>query len=132
MRKTILSAILAIAAVSAQAKDIRTLVVTTSPKMHCESCENKIKGNLRFEKGIKAIETSIPDQTVTITYDADKNQAEKIIKAFGKFGYEATSVDGNAGGGKAGCGKQSAEGCAQKNGGCAQPETVSGDCSGKQ
>lgn len=93
MKKIILSAMLVLAAVSASAKDIRTLVVTTNPEMHCESCENKIKGNLRFEKGIKKIETSIPDQTVTITYDADKNNAEDIVKVFGKFGYEAKDVN---------------------------------------
>ena len=74
------------------AKDIKTLVVTTLPQMHCENCENKIKGNLRFEKGVKTIETSIPDQQVTITYDADKTTAENIIRGFEKLGYRATEV----------------------------------------
>ena len=27
-------------------KGLRTVVVTTTPQMHCASCENKIKGNL--------------------------------------------------------------------------------------
>ncbi len=71
------------------AKDIKTLVVTTTPQMHCENCENKIKGNLRFEKGVKKIETNIPNQTVTIDYDADKTTAAKLMEAFKKFGYEA-------------------------------------------
>ena len=31
------------------AKDIKTVVFTTNPEMHCESCEKKIKGNLRFD-----------------------------------------------------------------------------------
>ena len=74
------------------AKDIKTVVVTTLPKMHCSSCENKIKGNLRFEKGIKQIECDIPKQLVTITYDADKTQPAAIIKSFEKFGYKATEV----------------------------------------
>ena len=74
------------------AKDIKTHVVTTTPPMLCESCENKIKGNLRFEKGVKKIETSIPDQTVTIEYDAEKTNAEKLIEAFTKFGYEAQEI----------------------------------------
>ena len=42
-----------------------TLVVTTTPKMHCEGCENKTKSNIRFVKGTKQIETSVPNQTVT-------------------------------------------------------------------
>lgn len=118
MKKTILSAVLVLAAVSVSAKDIRTLVVTTSPKMHCESCENNIKSHLRFEKGIKKIVTNIPDQTVTITYDADKNRPEDIIEAFGKFGYEATDAD------KKCCGKQEGEGCSKK-------ETSPEGCCGK-
>lgn len=71
------------------AKDIKTVVYTTSPQMHCENCENKIKGNLRFEKGVKEIKTNIEDQTVTVKYDADKTSPEKIQKGFEKFGYKA-------------------------------------------
>ena len=73
-------------------KDIKTVVVTTLPQMHCESCENKIKGNLRFEKGVKEIQCDIEGQRVTITYDADKTNSEAIIKSFGKFDYQATEV----------------------------------------
>ena len=71
------------------AKDIKTVVFTTTPQMHCENCENKIKSNLRFEKGIKSIETSVTDQTVTVTYNADKTSPEKLQKGFEKFGYKA-------------------------------------------
>ena len=74
------------------AKDIKTVIVTTKPQMHCDNCEKKIKGNLRFEKGVKSIETNVDQQRVTITYDADKTNAETIIKAFDKFGYKATEV----------------------------------------
>jgi copper chaperone CopZ len=67
-------------------------VVTTSPEMHCHNCENKIKGNIRFEKGVKKIDTSIEKQRVTIEYDADKTTADKLIKAFDKIGYSAKEV----------------------------------------
>ena len=53
-------------------REIKTVVFTTPPQMHCAVCENKIKNNLRFEKGIKNIETSVPNQTVTVKYNADK------------------------------------------------------------
>ena len=53
-------------------REIKTVVFTTTPQMHCAACENKIKNNLRFEKGIKSIETSVPYQTVTVKYNADK------------------------------------------------------------
>ena len=58
--------------------------------MHCAACENKIKSNLRFEKGIKSIETSVPNQTVTVKYNADKTTPEKLQEGFGKFGSKAT------------------------------------------
>ncbi len=97
------------------AKDIKTAVFTTNPQMHCESCENKIKGNLRFEKGIKEITTSVPDQKVTIRYDADKTTPDNIVKGFAKIGYEAKVVGDGAkkacAGGKKGC-----TGCAKKAG----------------
>ncbi len=91
MRKISLFALLLSAAI-AQAKDIKTVVVTTQPQMHCENCEKKIKGNLRFEKGVKKIVTSIPEQQVTITYDADKTSSETLIQCFEKFGYKASEV----------------------------------------
>lgn len=77
---------------AAMAKDMRTLVVTTNPPMHCESCENRIKKGLRFEKGVKSINTNLEQQTVTIKYDADKNTSSSLIKAFDEIGYEATEV----------------------------------------
>ena len=92
MKKFVLVCAMMMTAVVGMAKDIKTVVVTTMPQMHCESCENKIKGNLRFEKGVKQIECSIPEQRVTITYDADKTNAESIIKSFEKFGYKAEQV----------------------------------------
>ena len=91
-KTTMLLTMLLIAAVTF-AKDIKTVVVTTMPQMHCESCETKIKGNLRFEKGIKSVETNIDDQAVTIQYDADKTNEEAIMKAFGKFGYQASKKE---------------------------------------
>ena len=73
-------------------KDIKTVVVTTLPQMHCESCEKKIKGNLRFEKGVKNIITDLKTKTVTIEYDADKTNVQNIIKGFKKIKYEATEL----------------------------------------
>ena len=69
-----------------------TVVFTTEPPMHCEGCENRIKNNLRFEKGIKKIATDVEKQTVTITYDADKTTVENLIKGFEKIEYMATEV----------------------------------------
>lgn len=91
-KKTLLFGLSALISISISAKDIKTLVVTTQPQMYCDNCEKKIKGNLRFEKGVKKIETSIEKQQVTITYDADKTNSNAIIQSFGKFGYKATEI----------------------------------------
>ena len=92
MKKVLVLSAMMLTAVVGLAKDIKTVVVTTQPQMHCESCEKKMTGNLRFEKGVKQIECDIPKQTVTVTYDAEKTTPENIIKSFSKFGYKATEV----------------------------------------
>ena len=92
MKKILLLLIAALTMIMASAKDIKTVVLTTVPQMHCENCEKRIKENIRFEKGVKKIVTDVEHQTVTITYDADKTSSEKIIQSFGKFGYKATEV----------------------------------------
>ena len=95
MRTKVLFVALAVAAVCS-AKDIKTVVLNTAPEMHCSSCENKIKSNIKFEKGIKDIQTNLEDKTVTIKYDADKTNVENIIAGFKKIDYVATVADGAA------------------------------------
>lgn len=89
MKKILLMFVMIMVAMVGFAKDIKTVVFTTTPQMHCEACENKIKNNLRFEKGIKSIETSVPNQAVTVKYNADKTTPVKLQKGFDKFGYKA-------------------------------------------
>lgn len=95
MRKLALFLTVMFMALTSFGKDIKTLVLTTTPQMHCESCENKIKNNIRFEKGIKSIETDISAQTVTIVYDADKTTEDAIIQAFKKINYTVRKVSEN-------------------------------------
>lgn len=130
MKKIMTVTAMLVFAICMFAKDIKTVVFTTLPQMHCENCENKIKGNLRFEKGIKQITTSVPDQKVTIEYDADKTTPENIAKGFAKIGYEATVVTGEAKKkGCSGCSKKAEAtkgNCCKKNG-----EKKAGSCSEK-
>lgn len=82
---------LAVAA-ACTAKDLKTVVLTTLPEMHCANCEKKIKENIRFEKGIKDIKTDLKTKTVTVTYDAEKTNVERIITGFKKIKYDAREV----------------------------------------
>lgn len=78
------------------AKDIRTVVFTTRPEMHCQRCENRIKSNIRFEKGVKFIETDLKTKRVKVTFDADKTTVENIRKGFEKIHYQTTTVEEKA------------------------------------
>lgn len=115
MKKIMLITMMTIMAIVASAKDIKTVVFTTNPIMHCESCENKIKSHLRFEKGIKSIDTNVEQQRVTVCYDAQKTNAEKLRQAFNKFGYEAQIVECNTtSNDKACCKDVKSEACCKK------------------
>lgn len=88
MKKNISVALLAMLSLGAKAQaKTDTLVVTPNPQMHCENCEKKIKSNIRFVKGTKKIETSVPNQTVTIVYDGKKSTYNDYVAAFKKIGY---------------------------------------------
>ena len=93
MKKTLLIFISILFSISIYAKDIRELIVTTDPPMSCQNCENKIKGNLRFEKGIKKIETNLKEQRVIVEYDADKTNPQQIENGFKKIGYNVEVID---------------------------------------
>ena len=67
-------------------KEYRT--VTFDVHLHCESCVKKVKENISYEKGVKALEVSLEDQTVKVTYDASKTDETKLAAAIEKLGYE--------------------------------------------
>lgn len=126
MKKTILFFAMLLSVIVASAKDIKTVVFTTNPIMHCANCENKIKTNLRYEKGVKEIQTNIPEQHVTVNYDPAKTTADNIQKAFAKFGYTATVV------GNGNCAKKGECKGGKKEGSCckakANAEKKEGSC----
>jgi copper chaperone CopZ len=72
--------------------DNKTVTFTVSPKMSCSNCENKIKSNLRHEKGIVDITPSAKKQTVVVKYNTNKTTQANIVAAFRKIGYTATEV----------------------------------------
>ena len=90
--KQILLVVLSAMMLMGAAKDLRVLVMTPTPQMHCKNCENKIKKNLRFEKGVVKIETSVKEQTVAVTYDATKTDVKALQAAMKKIGYDTQVV----------------------------------------
>ncbi len=102
MRKTIVTMILALLFVVAgvevaiakekkSGKDnTETVVYSLTPAPVCQNCVNKIKGNMRFEKGVKDVEVDLKTKSVCITYLPEKTSTEKLVSAFKKIGYTTT------------------------------------------
>ena len=69
-----------------------SIIVFKVDQMECVNCENKVKKNIPFEKGVKKMETDLKTRTVTITYDSDKTNIQKLKDGFAKFKYEAKVI----------------------------------------
>ena len=91
MKQTILITLMAML-LGIGGKELHVVVFTTTPQMHCNSCETKIKSNMRFEKGVKKVETNIEKQEVTITYDPSKNTVEGLKAGMKKIGYDTKVI----------------------------------------
>lgn len=81
-------AIVLLSVANVYSKDLRTVVFKVV-QMECQNCEKKVVNNMKFEKGLKKVNTDLKSQTVTITYDAEKTTVEKLKDGFKKFKYEA-------------------------------------------
>lgn len=75
----------------AQKKAVKT--VTFNVGMHCQNCVKKVKENISFEKGVKALEVNLEKKTVTITYDPAKTNEATLKKAVEKLGYTCSLDD---------------------------------------
>ena len=93
MKKLILLTFALFLAVIVQAQNVKEVVFKTEPEIECQNCVNKIKNNLRFEKGVKAINPDLQTKLVTIQYDSAKTNPDNLIKAFAKIKYKATVVE---------------------------------------
>ena len=93
MKKLILLTVALLFAVVLQAQTIKEVVFTTEPEIECNNCVKRIKENIRFEKGVKAINPDLNTKLVTIQYDSEKTNPENLIKAFAKIKYKATVVE---------------------------------------
>jgi copper chaperone CopZ len=81
-------------AVSAQDKKAnnREEQVVFSVNMHCHNCEQKIKKNIPYEKGVKDLTTDLDKKQVTVKYRPDKTDKDKLKKSIEKLGYTCEEV----------------------------------------
>ena len=101
MNKTMILAALAAMAgstvASASPVEVSSVISATPKKetkkvffnvgLHCQNCVKKVKENISFEKGVKALEVDLEKKTVTITYDPAKTNEATLRKAIEKLGY---------------------------------------------
>ena len=66
MKKLFLLTFALFLAVLTQAQTKKEVVFSTEPEIECQNCVKKIKDNLRFEKGVKAINPDLDTKLVTI------------------------------------------------------------------
>ena len=80
--------------VSAQDKkeNDKTAQVVFSVNMHCQNCEQKVKKNIPYEKGVKDLTTNLEKQLVTVRYQTDKTDKAKLKKSIEKLGYTCEEV----------------------------------------
>ncbi len=69
----------AVAAPKAE-KKIVTVVFTTD--IDCGHCAQKVYNSIPYEKGIKDVQVDVKTKSVTVQFDAAKNNVESLTKAF--------------------------------------------------
>lgn len=79
---------LLISSLVALAADRQVEIFTLDHQMS-QMCQKKIMQNMRFEKGVSNIDVSLKENTITITFDPEKTDAEKLIAGFKKIGFNA-------------------------------------------
>lgn len=94
MKTTFVSILLALLCSTALfAKNIVKVYVAPTPRMHCTSCEEKIRKALQFEKGMKDMEFDIDNNVILLVFDQDKTSLEHLAKKLQKIGYEIRILD---------------------------------------
>jgi len=66
--------------------------VVFSVSMDCHNCEQQIKKNIPFEKGVKDLTTNLDKKLVTIKYQTDKTDKDKLKKSIEKLGFTCEEV----------------------------------------
>lgn len=75
-------------AFAVSAARVSTAVFTLDHTMH-NGCKVKINTNLRYEKGVQKIDVSLPQNTITIVFNPDKTDPQRLVEAFKKIGFNA-------------------------------------------
>lgn len=73
-------------------KPVKWEKVVFSTHIHCQACIDKMEANLAYERGVKGLEFSLEDQTVTFLFDPKKTDRQTLAQAMKKIGYEGVEI----------------------------------------
>lgn len=76
--------------VQAQTSDKTTEEVVLQCEMKCGDCAAKVKKQLAFTKGVKAVTPDYETDEVHVKYRADKTNPQKLAQSLDKIGYKAS------------------------------------------
>lgn len=95
-RRLVLPLVALAVGIAATAADKATALFSIEPPM-LPQAKIKITTNLRQQRGVAAVEVSVPDNTVAVTYNPDKTDTREIADALLKIGFNATQTTARAG-----------------------------------
>jgi copper chaperone CopZ len=78
-----------------QKADKKTETVEIKSSVVCGMCEERVKKDLAFEKGVKDVAVNLETKVISVTYRTDKTDKEKIKKAITNIGYDADEMMAN-------------------------------------
>jgi periplasmic mercuric ion binding protein len=70
----------------------KTETVVVKSSVVCAMCEQKVKKDLAFEKGVTDIQVNLKEKLITVEYRPNRTNEEKIKKAITKIGYDADEL----------------------------------------
>jgi copper chaperone CopZ len=73
-------------------KNNKEETVVFSVSMDCHNCEQKVKKNIPYEKGVKDLTTNLEKQLVTIKYQTNRTDKAKLKKSIEKLGFTCEEV----------------------------------------
>jgi len=89
----ILSFYLSIIFLAAQPKKTEEIKIKTSAV--CDMCKSTLEKAMAYEKGIKKSDLDVASAVITISYNPQKTNPDKIRKAIAESGYDADEVKAN-------------------------------------
>lgn len=74
----------------------KTETIAIKSSVVCGMCEERVKKELAFEKGVTDIQVNLKEKLITVEYKPNRTDVEKIKKAITKIGYDADDLPADA------------------------------------